>query len=256
MHPSFNVKKIYKAELDHPLTKGDFQAISEGVRLEEGRAKRLLTRLERATEQAVEQIEEQYGLDDPVYVQYLKYLETVVIDRDLGTSVRSLRPVSDELKERFPATIELAFAAMVFSVLFGIPLGFVAAKRYGGPLDHASLVASLIGVSIPIFFLAILLKYVFAVKLGWLPLADMRGAYTPGVEIGFNLTFVMDALFHAALPIWCYILTSVGGWMLVAMSARVDPPTASRTVCLLIARLIACRTRTSSNGARWALKPT
>ena len=58
---------------------------------------------------------------------------------------------------------------MLFSILIGIPLGFFAAKRYGGFLDHASLVASLLGISIPIFFLAIILKYVFAVKLGWLP---------------------------------------------------------------------------------------
>jgi len=63
----------------------------------------------------------------------------------------------------------LALAAMMFSVFFGIPLGFIAAKRYGTAVDHASLLASLLGISIPIFFLAILLKYVFAVQLGWLP---------------------------------------------------------------------------------------
>ena len=58
---------------------------------------------------------------------------------------------------------------MLFAVVFGIPLGFFAAKRYGGVFDHVSLVGSLIGISIPIFFLALMLKYVFAVKLGWLP---------------------------------------------------------------------------------------
>jgi peptide/nickel transport system permease protein len=124
---------------------------------------------ERATPETVAQIERQYGLDDPVYVQYWRYLKTTVVDRDLGTSINTRRPVSVELRERFPATIELAVGAMIFAIAVGVPLGYVAAKRYGGPVDQASLVLSLLGVSIPIFFLAILLKYVFAIKLGLLP---------------------------------------------------------------------------------------
>ena len=123
---------------------------------------------ERATEQAIEQIEHEYGLDKPIYVQYWRYLQTV-IKGDFGQSVTTRRDVTEELRQKFPATIELAIAAMLFSTFFGIPLGFFAAKRYGGAFDHFSLVASLIGVSIPVFFLAIILKYVFAVQLGWLP---------------------------------------------------------------------------------------
>jgi peptide/nickel transport system permease protein len=123
---------------------------------------------ERATPETIAQIERQYGLDEPVYVQYSKYLQRTV-RFDFGVSTSSRRPVTEELSRRFPATIELAIAAMLFSVVFGIPLGFIAGKRYGTWLDHSSLVASLIGISIPIFFLAILLKYVFAVKLGLLP---------------------------------------------------------------------------------------
>ncbi len=123
---------------------------------------------ERATPETIAQIERQYGLDKPVYIQYWRYVKTVA-QGDLGTTIRTRRPVTDELRERFPATIELTTAALLFSVLLGIPLGFVAAKRYGTWVDHASLLASLIGVSIPVFFLAILLKYVFAVKLGLLP---------------------------------------------------------------------------------------
>jgi peptide/nickel transport system permease protein len=123
---------------------------------------------ERATPETVAQIERQYGLDKPLYVQYWRYVKTVA-EGDLGTTIRTRRPVTDELKERFPATIELTAAALMFAMVFGIPLGFVAAKRYGTWVDHASLVASLIGISIPVFFLAILLKYIFAVKLGLLP---------------------------------------------------------------------------------------
>jgi peptide/nickel transport system permease protein len=124
---------------------------------------------ERLTPESRAQIEEQYGLDDPVFVQYWRYLKTTVVDRDLGTSINSRRPVSEELRQRFPATLELAIAAMLFAVVFGIPLGYFAAKKYGSSIDQASLVLSLLGVSIPIFFLAILLKYVFAIQLGLLP---------------------------------------------------------------------------------------
>src|SRR5688572_11048174 len=86
---------------------------------------------ERATAESIAEIEELYGLDKPVHEQYFTYLGTVV-KLDFGTSITSRRPVTDEIRERFPATIELALAAMLFSVLVGIPLGFVAAKRYGG----------------------------------------------------------------------------------------------------------------------------
>ena len=96
-------------------------------------------------------------------------METTFQERDLGISSATHREVTDEIRQRFPATVELALAAMLFAVSLGIPLGFIAAKRYGGPLDHGSLFVSLIGISVPIFVLAILLKYVFAVRLGWLP---------------------------------------------------------------------------------------
>ena len=124
---------------------------------------------ERATPEAVAELRHQYGLDDPLPVQYWRYLVQTVWHLDLGTSVRSFRPVTTEISERFPATAELALAAMAFAIVFGIPLGFLAAKRYGSVFDHGSLVASLIGISIPIFFLGLILKYVFSVRLGWLP---------------------------------------------------------------------------------------
>jgi peptide/nickel transport system permease protein len=124
---------------------------------------------DRATPAAVRQINHQYGLDKPIYVQYWKYTKNVLLKFDLGTSSQTRQLVTDELKRRFPATVELALGAMIFATLFGIPLGFFAAKRYGTWFDHASLFASLIGISIPIFFLAIILKYIFAIRLAWLP---------------------------------------------------------------------------------------
>ena len=120
------------------------------------------------------------------------------------------RPVVDELEQRFPATIELAIAALVFATIFGIPLGFIAAKKYGTATDHASLLLSLLGISIPIFFLAILLKYVFAVKLGWLPtvgridartdLAHPTNFYTIDALLAGDLPAFWDVQKHLILP--------------------------------------------------------
>jgi peptide/nickel transport system permease protein len=123
---------------------------------------------ERATPQLVAQLRQRYGLDKPVYQQYWAYLKTT-LSGDLGVSVATHRRVVDEIKQRFPATIELAIGAMIFAVGFGVPLGFFAAKKYGSFFDHATLVGSLLGISIPIFFLAILLKYFFSVKWQLLP---------------------------------------------------------------------------------------
>jgi peptide/nickel transport system permease protein len=123
---------------------------------------------EHATPEAIAQIRHQYGLDQPIYVQYWHYLETL-LHGNLGTSITTQRTITFELGQRFPATVELALSAMVFAIALGIPIGFFAAKKYGSVFDQLSLVGSLIGISIPIFFLGLILKWLFAVKLGWLP---------------------------------------------------------------------------------------
>jgi len=164
---------------------------------------------ERATPAAVARFERQYGLNRPVHVQYWAYVKTTA-KGDLGTSVASRRPVLTEIKERFPATVELAVSAMLFALVLGLPLGFLAAKRYGGLVDHGSLFVSLIGISIPIFFLGIILKYIFAVKLGWLPtvgrqdvLVDAEhptGFYILDGIVTGNWKAAWDALVHLILP--------------------------------------------------------
>jgi peptide/nickel transport system permease protein len=146
---------------------------------------------ERATPATIAQLRHRYGLDKPVYVQYARYVETTV-QGDFGVSIASRRTVTEELRHRFPATIELALAAMTFAMFFGVPLGFLAAKRYGTVFDHASLLGSLIGISIPIFFLGLILKYIFAVRLGWLPSVG-RIDVTKDVEHPTNF-YVLDAI--------------------------------------------------------------
>jgi peptide/nickel transport system permease protein len=146
---------------------------------------------ERATPEAVAAIRHQYGLDKPIYVQYGKYAKQIVT-LNFGTSVTTREEVTTEFKRRFPATIELALAAGLFAIIFGIPLGFLAAKHYQGPLDHTSLVVSLVGISTPIFFLALLLKYAFSVKLGWLPSV---GRISPLIDLPHPTNFyVLDSI--------------------------------------------------------------
>jgi peptide/nickel transport system permease protein len=123
---------------------------------------------ERATPEDIARYNELFGLDQPVFVQYLRFLGRAV-RLDFGTSARTGRTVTTEFLERFPGTIELTICAMIFAIGVGIPLGYLAARRHGSWLDSASVIGSLIGVAIPVFFLAYLLRVVFAVNLGWLP---------------------------------------------------------------------------------------
>jgi peptide/nickel transport system permease protein len=135
-----------------------------------------------------------------------------VVRLDFGNSIRTNDSVTEELIRRFPATIELASLAIVVAVVAGIPLGYLAARRHGSLLDNLAVTGSLIGVTIPVFFLGFILKYVFAVKLGWLPstgrqdVRDFVGAEHPtgfyvldGVITG-NLPAAWDALQHLILP--------------------------------------------------------
>jgi peptide/nickel transport system permease protein len=123
---------------------------------------------ERATPELVQAYQERYGFNRPLPIQYWHYLKATV-SGDLGTSIATHRSVMSEFANRFPSTIELAIAALTFAILFGVPLGFLAAKKHGTIFDHGSLVVSLVGISTPIFFLALILKYIFAVRLAWLP---------------------------------------------------------------------------------------
>src|SRR5690606_37428251 len=100
--------------------------------------------------------------------QYWLFLKRAV-HLDLGVSVSTQQPVMDEINRRFPATIELSVVAIIFAVVIAIPLGYLAARRYGSWLDQVLISGSLLGVVIPVFVLGYLLKYVFAIKLGVLP---------------------------------------------------------------------------------------
>ncbi len=164
---------------------------------------------ERATPAAIERITVAYGFDQPLPLQYLTYLGRLVRG-DLGTSARTGEPVLESFLLRFPATVELALAALLVAVLLGIPLGYLAARRHGSALDSFLVGGSLLGTVIPVFFLAYLLKLVFAVQLGWLPTA---GRQDPRIDATHVTNFFVldglltgewdaawDALVHLVLP--------------------------------------------------------
>ena len=123
---------------------------------------------EEATEEVLTRIRHEYGLNQPLPVQFLAYLRHAVAG-DLGISIQSRQPVATLLAQRFPFTLKLAFLAILVSAILGVIAGVVAATRRNSTLDLAALLGSLVGISLPIFWLCLLAILIFSVKLRWLP---------------------------------------------------------------------------------------
>ncbi len=134
-----------------------------------------------ATAEALVQLRAAYGLDQPWPTQYALFVGHIV-QGDLGRSIRSNTPVTTELVQRLPATAELTVVAMVFALLIGLPAGIISAWRRGSAFDHASVVGALTGVSMPIFWLGLMLAWLFGVQLKLLPFSarlDTGARFTP-----------------------------------------------------------------------------
>lgn len=125
---------------------------------------------EHATEAACEAFAERMGLDKPVTTQLLIYLEQIVLRGDLGESIRYSRPVSLMIVERLPVTLELGISALLIAVAVGIPAGIISAVRRNSTADVATMVGANIGVSMPVYWLGLMLAYVFAILLKDTPL--------------------------------------------------------------------------------------
>jgi peptide/nickel transport system permease protein len=122
----------------------------------------------RASKSSVNKVREEYGLNDPVWRQYVDYVEGVA-HLDFGRSFTSRKPVRDDLQRYLPATIELGLYAFILSTVVGIPLGVASAVKRDSFVDHISRFVSITGLALPIFWLALMLQFVFFGKLGWFP---------------------------------------------------------------------------------------
>lgn len=123
---------------------------------------------QRATEETLQQVRKQLGLDQPVWVQYFQYMKDLLAG-DLGTSIRTQKPVIDDLIAYFPATLELALLAFFFAMMVGIPLGVLAAVKKDTAWDHGSRLFSIAGVSIPVFWSGLVMILIFYGILEWFP---------------------------------------------------------------------------------------
>jgi glutathione transport system permease protein len=136
----------------------------------------------------MERMNKEFGLSDPVHVRFAKYVAQLATF-DLGTSFRTRQPVTTVLADRMWPTLKLSLAAMVFAIGLGVPLGFLAALKPGSLLDTLSMVGAVSGLSLPKFWLGLLLMYLFALQLGWLPSfgygdGGLRYLILPAVALG------------------------------------------------------------------------
>ena len=164
---------------------------------------------EEATPEMVAALRHQMGLDQPLPIQYATWLSHV-LQGDLGRSVRSNKLVSEDIASRLPVTVELTLLAMVVSLAIAIPTGIISATRRNSKSDLLVTTAALIGVSMPNFFLAILLIFIFSLNLRWLPpigytpigqsvVENLRGMILPAITLGAASAAVVARLTRSSL---------------------------------------------------------
>jgi ABC-type dipeptide/oligopeptide/nickel transport system permease component len=148
---------------------------------------------EEAPQERVDQIRRDLGLDQPILVQYGRYLNRL-LRGDLGQSISSRRPVVTEIRNRFSNTFSLALAAITLATIVGIFLGVISALFRGQPLDYLVTILALLGISVPVFWLGLLLMQLFSVELGWLPAAGYgtwRHYVMPTITLSvFSIAFI------------------------------------------------------------------
>ncbi|HSO66833.1 MAG TPA: ABC transporter permease, partial [Desulfatirhabdiaceae bacterium] len=142
-----------------------------------------------ATNAEIETLREQLGFNDPLYIQYWRFASHAVRG-DLGMSLQHRIPAIDLIMERLPASLELAGAAMLIALVFSIPLGIISAVKRGSVWDFTSMLGALFGLSMPHFWLGIMLILIFSITLGWLPTSG-RGTLAqlvmPSLSLGLSL---------------------------------------------------------------------
>jgi peptide/nickel transport system permease protein len=161
---------------------------------------------ERMDPETVARRRAELGLDDPLPVQYFRYLGGVV-QGDLGRSISSNRSVSAEIAERFPVTMQLAVATMLVVIVIGIPLGVISARYNGSWIDNAAMALGLFGVSMPNFWVGIMLILIFSLYLGWLPsvgrgdtpIEMLRSLILPALTLGTSLAGLVTRITRSSM---------------------------------------------------------
>ena len=164
---------------------------------------------ERATQEQLNEIREKYGLDKPLYVQYGIWLNGV-LHGDLGRSITTHEEVAKEIGDRLPNTMELSIAAMIFAIIVGVFAGIISATKQYSITDYTCMGVALFGISMPVFWLGIMLMMIFGVFLGWLPIGGRIDLLIPFQRVtGFmvfdsiitgNFPALISVLRHLVLP--------------------------------------------------------
>ena len=177
----------------------------------------------RPTQEQIAQARRELGLDKPLYVQYLRYVSSL-LRGDLGVSVKTHQPILQDLKTYLPATMELVLFGMLMAITIGIPLGVLSGAKRNSLLDHASRLVAIAGVSMPTFWLGLLLQLLFFGKLGWLPLGgrvdrsislyspvqQITGFYLIDTVLTGNWVALKDSLIHLILPAFTLATYAIG----------------------------------------------
>ena len=149
----------------------------------------------------IEELREQLGLNDPLYVQYARFLWRAV-QGDLGRSLQTRKPVTQEIVSQLPSTAQLTLAAMVLAIAIGVTLGTLAAIYHNTWVDTLTMVVALTGVSMPAFWLGMLLILVFSLQLGWLPASGSQGPerlVMPALALGYSAAAIIARLVRSSM---------------------------------------------------------
>ncbi|TKJ32789.1 peptide ABC transporter [bacterium (candidate division B38) B3_B38] len=149
----------------------------------------------------IARLRQQLGLNDPLHVQYFRYLAKLVRG-DLGVSLHTGKPVLRTIIQRYPATIELALASLLLALIISIPLGVVSATNRNSPVDHFSMILALLGISMPNFWLGPLLIILFSIKLNLLPVSGSGGLshlILPAITLGTAMTALLTRMVRASM---------------------------------------------------------
>ncbi|KYZ78048.1 peptide ABC transporter [Anaerosporomusa subterranea] len=157
---------------------------------------------EQASADTIQALRQEMGLDQPYLVQYATYVKKALLHQDIGRSYVTNRPVMQEIMGVFPATFQLAIAAMLVAILIGIPVGIISAIKQYSIFDTVSMLIALLGVSMPVFWLGLLLIILFTVKLGWLPASgftSVKHMIMPALALGAMTAAIVTRMTRSSM---------------------------------------------------------